>query len=61
MLFRSYAEYVATHERVDALYADRDAWTRAAILNVSAMGRFSSDRAVREYAEGIWRVQPISF
>jgi len=61
MLLADYAEYVATQERVDALYADRDAWTRAAILNIAAMGTFSSDRAIREYAEGVWRVQPISF
>ncbi len=61
MLLADYAEYVAAQERVDALYADRVAWTRTAILNIAAMGPFSSDRAIREYAEGIWRVQPISF
>ncbi len=61
MLLADYAEYVAAQERVDVLYTDRAAWTRTAILNIAAMGPFSSDRAIREYAEGIWRVQPISF
>jgi len=61
MLLADYAAYMAAQERVDALYADRAAWTRTAIRNIAAMGPFSGDRAIREYAEGIWRVQPISF
>jgi starch phosphorylase len=54
--FRS---YVDTLERAAALYTDPAAWTAAAIRNVARMGFFSSDRAIREYAERIWRVQPV--
>ncbi|MBL8385470.1 MAG: glycogen/starch/alpha-glucan phosphorylase [Burkholderiales bacterium] len=60
MLLADYASYVAAQERVDALYADRAAWNERAIRNVAAMGPFSSDRTIREYAEGIWRVQPLT-
>jgi len=60
MLLADYAAYVATQERVDALYADRAAWVAMAVLNVAAMGPFSSDRSIAEYADGIWRVQPIT-
>jgi starch phosphorylase len=35
-------------------------WARQAILNVAGMGTFSSDRTIREYAEDIWNVKPIS-
>ncbi|HUO43632.1 MAG TPA: glycogen/starch/alpha-glucan phosphorylase [Burkholderiales bacterium] len=61
MLLADFADYVATQQRVDALYADRDAWTAMAIRNVAAMGVFSSDRTIREYADGIWHVQPMVF
>jgi starch phosphorylase len=40
------------------LYADQPAWTRKAILNIAASGRFSSDRTIAEYAGEIWKVQP---
>jgi starch phosphorylase len=54
--FRS---YVDTLERAASLYTDPSRWTAAAIRNVARMGYFSSDRAIREYAERIWGVQPV--
>jgi len=51
--------YVETHGRAMRAYADRDDWTRRAILNVSRMGGFSSDRTIRQYAEEIWHIKPI--
>jgi starch phosphorylase len=59
MLLADYQSYVACQERVDAVYRDEDEWARRAILNIAAMGRFSSDRAVAEYAHKIWDVRPI--
>jgi starch phosphorylase len=60
MLLADFADYVKTQERVDALYRQRDAWTAMAVRNVAAMGPFSSDRTIAEYAEGIWHVQPLA-
>ncbi|WGY73535.1 glycogen/starch/alpha-glucan phosphorylase [Burkholderia cepacia] len=54
LLLADYASYVATQDRVDALYRDQDAWARKAILNVANIGNFSSDRTIGEYVEGIW-------
>jgi glycogen phosphorylase len=58
-LFADYASYVETQDKVSKLYLDQDAWTKKAILNVARMGKFSSDRSVKEYAEKIWKVNPV--
>ncbi len=59
MLLADYASYIACQDRVDALYRDQEEWSRRAILNVAGMGRFSSDRAIKEYCEKIWNVKPV--
>jgi len=50
--------YLEADERLCALYVDRDAWARTAILNVASSGKFSSDRTIAEYAADIWHVTP---
>ncbi len=59
MLFADYAAYVQCQDRVARTFRDADAWTRMSILNVSRIGTFSSDRAVREYCEQIWKVKAV--
>ncbi len=54
LLLADYDSYIACQERVDALYRDPEEWSRRAVLNVAGMGKFSSDRTIREYAEKIW-------
>jgi starch phosphorylase len=48
--------YVAAQRAVEALYVDRDAWTKKSILNSARMGPFSSDETIRDYARDIWGV-----
>jgi len=50
--------YAAAQSNVSALYQDPEAWARKAIINVGSSGKFSSDRAIAEYAADIWRVEP---
>ncbi len=54
--FRSYSD---SHARVDAAYRNPAQWARMAILNTARVGKFSSDRTIREYAEQIWRVPSV--
>jgi starch phosphorylase len=54
--FRS---YVTCQERVARAWADPDGWTRAAVRNVAGMGAFSSDRAIRQYADRIWKTPAV--
>jgi starch phosphorylase len=49
--------YLEAQEKAGAAFNDRTAWTRKAILNVSRMGKFSSDRTVAEYARDIWDIK----
>ena len=57
LLLADFDSYLAAQARVDALYREPDAWAAKAIINVSAMGLFSSDRTIREYAKNVWGLQ----
>lgn len=54
-----YASYINCQENVADVYRDEERWTKMAILNVARSGKFSSDRAIREYAEKIWKISPV--
>jgi len=60
MVLADYPSYLTTQDSVDLAYQDKAAWTRKSILNVARCGFFSSDRAVAEYAEKIWKAERIS-
>lgn len=58
LLLADYADYIKTQDAVGKLYQDQDAWTEKAILNVANMAKFSSDRAICDYAKNIWKISP---
>jgi starch phosphorylase len=56
LLLGDYASYIAAQEKVDAAYEDPQAWAIMALRNVAAMGPFSADRTIAEYADKIWNI-----
>ncbi len=59
LVMADYADYVACQDRVNAAWNEPERWTRMSILNSARAGKFSSDRAIREYSERIWQVRPV--
>jgi starch phosphorylase len=57
LLLADYAAYIDAQARVSALWSDQNGWTRQSILNSARMGKFSSDRSIRDYCERVWHVQ----
>jgi starch phosphorylase len=60
MLLADFRSYVEAQDRATELYQDRSRWAAAAIRNVAAIGYFSSDRSIRDYAEQIWGLEPVA-
>ncbi len=59
LVLADHADYVACQGRVDAAWSDRERWTRMSILNTARSGKFSSDRAIGEYCDRIWKTRPV--
>jgi glycogen phosphorylase len=58
-LFADYQSYIDCQHKASQAYRDREHWTKMAILNVARMGKFSSDRSIREYCQDIWNIEPV--
>jgi starch phosphorylase len=59
LLLADYQSYIDGQDRVSSAYLDQNLWVRMSILNVARMGKFSSDRSIREYCEHIWQIKPV--
>jgi len=55
-----YADYVACQDKVVEAWKNPEQWTRMSILNTARAGKFSSDRAIREYCDEIWNVPAVT-
>jgi starch phosphorylase len=59
LVLADFQAFLECQQKVDAAYRNKEQWTRMSILNVARMGKFSSDRSIREYSEKIWNTKSI--
>ncbi len=59
MLLADYQSYIDCQDRVSEAYRNQEEWTRMSILNVARIGKFSSDRSIRDYCADIWKTWPV--
>ena len=60
LVLADYRSYIDCQTEVGRAWGDQEHWNRMSILNVARMGKFSSDRSIRDYCEHIWKVEPVS-
>jgi starch phosphorylase len=58
LVLADYEDYVACQQRVGEAWHDGARWARTSILNTARSYKFSSDRAIQQYCERIWRTRP---
>ncbi|MBE9110359.1 glycogen/starch/alpha-glucan phosphorylase [Nodosilinea sp. LEGE 07298] len=59
LLLADYQAYINAQDQVGTAYQDQENWSRMSILNAVRMGKFSSDRSIRDYCNDIWKVSPV--
>ncbi|MBO5751646.1 MAG: glycogen/starch/alpha-glucan phosphorylase, partial [Kiritimatiellae bacterium] len=61
MLLADLRAYIEAQDRIDATYRNQTQWNKMSLMNIARSGKFSSDRAVMEYARDIWHISPVRF
>ena len=59
MALADFADYRKAQQELSAKYADRRAFTRMSLMNISGAGVFSADRSIMDYANNIWHTKPV--
>ncbi len=56
MTLADFRSYVEAQHRVALAWHDQTGWTRMSIFNTASSGFFSTDRTMRDYNDGIWKL-----
>ena len=59
LICHDFYDYVKAQEKIDIEYQKKEEWIEKCVDNICHMGFFSSDRSIRNYADNIWKIQPI--
>ena len=59
MCLADFGAFTEVHEKVDAVYANKNAWAKKSLNNIAAAGIFAADRSIRDYANNIWNLTRI--
>ncbi len=60
MLFADFQSYMDCQAKVTNAYQNAENWSRMSILTTARMGKFSSDRAIKEYCRDVWHAEPVT-
>ena len=60
MCLADFDSYQTTHKRITDDYRDRKAWNRKSLINIASSGYFAADRSIKEYADNIWHIKPVT-
>ena len=58
MVLADFADYHLAQASAEKIWADRERFNRMSLMNIAGAGRFSADRAIKEYADNIWKTKP---
>lgn len=61
MALADFADYQNAQKAVSKAYADKEAFARMSLMNISGAGVFSADRSIMDYANYIWNTKPVQF
>ena len=61
MCMADFVSYSKTQHKISDLYVkDKRKWNQMSLRNIAASGYFAADRSIKEYAENIWNVKPVT-